>query len=65
LSERCEGEDLSGDGVWINLLRTTLGSIGQIPVASKDFKMRLSVKEDIQACQKRGKKSPFVIEARP
>jgi hypothetical protein len=63
---RClEGDDLSGEGVWVNFWRTGLGSIGQIPVASKDSKMRLSVKEDVRACQKRGKKSLFLTEIRP
>jgi hypothetical protein len=33
--------------VWVNFWRTGLGSIGQIPVALKDFKIRLSVKEDV------------------
>jgi hypothetical protein len=65
LSERCEGEDLSRGGVQINYLTITLGSIGQILVALKDFKIELSLKEDIQACRKRGKKYPLVIEARP
>jgi hypothetical protein len=51
--------------VWVNFLRTTSASCGQIPVASKDFKMRLSVKEEVQACQNKVKKSDFLTEIRP
>jgi hypothetical protein len=51
--------------VLANLRRITLASIGQIPVASKAFNIRLSVKEDIQALQKSGKKYPFLIGMRP
>jgi hypothetical protein len=51
--------------VLANLRRITLASIGQIPVASKAFNIRFSVKEDIQALQKRGKKSSFLIGIRP
>jgi hypothetical protein len=65
LSESPDDELLSVSGVLANLRRITLASIGQIPVASKAFNMRLSVKEDIQALQKSGKKSSFLIGMRP
>jgi hypothetical protein len=43
----------------------TSESISQIPVASKAFKIVSFLKEEIQAGQNKGKKSPLVISIRP
>jgi hypothetical protein len=65
-SLRSIGDDLtecwSSSGVcgW-NLWRTLSLSFGHIPVASKDFRTRLGMKEDVQALQNNRKKSPFLI----
>jgi hypothetical protein len=42
-----------------------IGSGGHIPVAVKDFWMEFFLKEDTQALQKRGKKSPFLTDNSP
>jgi hypothetical protein len=44
----------------LNLLSTASLFFSQIPVASKALKMSLSVKEETQADQNRGTKSPFL-----
>jgi hypothetical protein len=49
----------------VNLLRIGSGSGGDMPVALKELRIVDSLNEASHAFQNRGKKSPFVIEARP
>jgi hypothetical protein len=49
----------------VNLSRIGLGSSGDMPVALKELRIVDSLNEASHAFQNKGKKSPFVIEARP
>jgi hypothetical protein len=52
-------------GLCLNLLSTESLFLGQIPVASKALKMSFSIKEETQAEQNMGTKSPFLTGRMP